>query len=146
MLKGHPLRSKKETCLQTSELARKISELNRYSTCSPHRSLLWSPCGPPKCPKTDCQICFQQRWISLESAENCNLGSATMMSHVQVPRGKEGRTLIQRGKGIGRAMVKKESMDFQWLSLCLKRRVFLPVIVLCCGHRVWELPFLVSQL
>ena len=39
----------------------------------------------------DCKIFLQQRWAYLVSAENCSLGSATMVSHVQVPawQGKE---------------------------------------------------------
>ena len=32
-----------------------------------------------------CQIFFQQGWIYSESAENCNLESTVMASHVQVP-------------------------------------------------------------
>ena len=38
----------------------------------------------------DYQIFLQQRWIHLGSAENCNLVSVTMVSHVQI--------LTQQGK------------------------------------------------
>lgn len=35
------------------------------------------------------QIFLQQRWVSLGLAENCNLGSATLASHLQVPSTRE---------------------------------------------------------
>ena len=37
----------------------------------------------------DWQIFLQERWIYSGSEENCNSGSATMASHVQVPGGHE---------------------------------------------------------
>ena len=36
----------------------------------------------------DCQILLQQRWVYSGSAENCNLRSATMASHVQASHGQ----------------------------------------------------------
>ena len=72
----------------------------RHLTClltSPRafKAFLWSSYGPPKCwPNTDCQLFLQQKKKKkkklgeggyLGSADNCNSGSATMVSHMQVP-------------------------------------------------------------
>ena len=65
-----------------------------------HQRSSLDPCkSHQKCwPKTDCQLLFQQNWVYLRSAENCNSGSATMAS-------KGRRMLLQRGKEIGRVSV-----------------------------------------
>ena len=42
----------------------------------------------------DCQLFLQPEWVYSGSAENCNLGSATTVSHAQVPHGKRRRTLF----------------------------------------------------
>ena len=99
------------------------------------------------CPKTN-----RMPDISLAKMElfriswDCNLGSGTMVKHVQVPaqQGKE-KDFLEGKRKMGRA-VNKEPKAFHWLSRCLERRaVFLPFgLCYCC--RVWELPLLVSGL
>ena len=95
----------------------------------------------------DCQIFLQQRWIYCRSAENCNSGSATMVSHMWGLAGQGKETAFIEEKEVRRAIVNKQSVAFHWLSPCWERRgVFLLPVGLCCPHRVWELPLLVSGL
>lgn len=58
----------------------------------------------------------QQRQVYLESAENCNSGCATMLSHTEVPlqQGKEKSFIAGVGWGqeVERAMVNEESLAF----------------------------------
>ena len=54
----------------------------------------------------DCQIFLQHIWVYSGLTENCNLQSATMVSHVQIPlHSKRSDMLLQRGeeKEVGRA-------------------------------------------
>ena len=44
----------------------------------------------------DGQIFLQQRWIYSRSTENCSLGSASMVSHGQVPTQQGKDTLYRR--------------------------------------------------
>ena len=44
--------------------------------------------------QTDCRISLQQRWVYSGSVQNCNLGSATMGIHVQVPQKNEKKTFF----------------------------------------------------
>ena len=64
------------------------------------RGLLWSLMGYQNVDlkQIDCQLFLQQKWVQSELAENCNLRSATMVSHVQVPSWQEENT-FQREKG-----------------------------------------------
>ena len=64
-------------------------------------------------PETNWQIFLQQRWVYSGSAENCNLGSATKTSHVQVPT-RQGKEVAfkRKDKKVGRAIVNKEPMAF----------------------------------
>ena len=68
-------------------------------------SLLWSPYRLPKCwPETNrIQIFLQQSWVYLGSAENCRSGSATMVSHMQIPsqQGKENPFIDRKGSWEG---------------------------------------------
>ena len=58
----------------------------------------------------DCQLFLQQRWVYSGSAENCNLGSATMVSQGQVPTCQEKEsTFIEGGREVGR-VIKTESL------------------------------------
>ena len=50
--------------------------------------------------KIDCQIFLQQRWIYLGSAENCNSGSATMVSVCKFPHDEEN-AFIQGKRELG---------------------------------------------
>lgn len=61
--------------------------------------------------QTDWQMFLQQRWVYSGSAENGNLWSATMVSHMLVPvqQGKED-IFNREEKGIGTARVNKGSM------------------------------------
>lgn len=84
----------------------------------------------------------------LESADNCNLGSTTMVSHMQDPtwQGKENLFIAGGEKEEGRAVVNEESVAFHWLNPCQEGRgIFLLLEGFYCHWRVWELPFLVSQ-
>lgn len=97
--------------------------------------------GHQKCPKTDCWICFQQGMDFFGIGRDLQFGVrqpwwVMFKSHAE----RKGRTLFIEGKRNWKGYGKKESMAFHWLSLCLERKVFLPVIMLCYGHRVWELP------
>lgn len=56
-----------------------------------------------------------------ESAENCNLGSATVVSHLQVPHGKQSR-MFHREEKDRRAVANQESMAVHWLRLYQARR------------------------
>ena len=44
------------------------------------------------------QLFLKQKWVYSGSAKYCNLGSATMANHMQVPPNRERRILLQRGK------------------------------------------------
>ena len=136
-------------------------------TADPRSSRTWINCvgltGTEKCnlivvsvlfltavdqKQIDCQIFLRQSWVYLGSAENCNSGSATTVSCVQVPRtAREGELFYRGGKEVGRALVNKESMAFHWLKPCQGKGVFILLTgvgpYLC---RVSELPLLVSQL
>ena len=59
----------------------------------------------------DWQIFLQERWLSSESEEYCNSGSATMVSHMQSLT-RDGE-LLQRGKGSWQ----KESFFSCWAQL-----------------------------
>lgn len=50
-----------------------------------------------------CQLFLQQRWVDLDSEENCILRSANFVSHVQVPpwQGKKNAFLEKKGKSGG---------------------------------------------
>ena len=68
----------------------------------------------------DWQIFLRQMWVYSGSAENCNLGSATMGSHMQVPT---QNMFIEQGRKLGEgAVVNKEFMAFHCLSSCQERR------------------------
>ena len=63
----------------------------------------------------DCQIFLQQKWICSGSAENCNLGCATMMSHVQVSTW-QGKETVFTGRKRKLEGYSKLSLAFHWLS------------------------------
>ena len=68
----------------------------------------------------DCGLSLQQRQVYSGSAENCNSGSATMGSHMQVPT---QNMFIEQGRKLGEgAVVNKEFMAFHCLSSCQERR------------------------
>ena len=97
--------------------------------------------------KIECQIFLHQRWVYSGSAENCNSGSAPVVSPCKTLHSRRRRMLLYREKEAGRAAVNKESMASYWLRPCQERRgVFLLPLGLCYLHRVWELLLLVSQL
>ena len=81
--------------------------------CSPTLELLGVFSGPctghqnvdPK--QIDCQIFLPQRWVNLGSAENCNLGSATMVSHREVPKQQGKENSYKEEKEVGRAIVNR---------------------------------------
>ena len=73
--------------------------------------------------QTDCQVFLQQRWAYQGSAENCNSGPATMVSHIQsLPEQGKENFLIERKTEIGRARVNSVSMGFHQLTLCQERK------------------------
>ena len=75
---------------------------------------------------------FQQRWVYLELAENCDLGSAAMARHMQVPmgHGKENAFIQRKGKLGGLCIINEESVTFHGLSSCQERR---GTFLLPCG-------------
>ena len=68
-----------------------------------------------------CQIFLWKKWIYSGSEENCNLGSVTMMSQVQVStwQGKENVFIERKRKLEGLQQTK--SLAFHWLSACQER-------------------------
>ena len=152
MLKGHMLRSKKETNLQTSGLARKnqwaqwVQFVDILPVCSPHLEP-WVFSGPHVghqnvvlkqtvgCASSKDGFLWNQQRIAIWVLQSCEPCASPMW--------KWRENSFMEGK---RNLEGLESMDFHWLSPCLEIRVFLPVIVLCYGHRVRELPFLAPQL
>ena len=61
--------------------------------------------------------------VSLESAKNCNVGFAIVVSHVQVPA-RQGKDNTYRGeKVVERATGNAESMAFHWLNPFQERRL-----------------------
>ena len=68
-----------------------------------------------------CQIFLWQKWIYSGSEENCNLGSVTTMSHVQVStrQGKENVFIERKRKLEGLQQTK--SLAFHWLRACQER-------------------------
>ena len=75
----------------------------------------------------------------LESADSCNLGSTTMVSHMQDPtwQGKENLFIEGGEKEEGRAVVNEESVAFHWLNPCQEKRgVSLPPVGLSYHHGV----------
>ena len=72
-------------------------------------------------------MCLQWRWVYPGSAENCNLGSATMWAACKSPLApsttpsKGRRRPLQRGNEAGRAANKK-SPGFSWPSPCQERQ------------------------
>lgn len=75
---------------------------------------------------------LQQRWVYLVLAENCDLGSAAMARHMQVPmgHGKENAFIQRKGKLGGLCTVNEESVTFHGLSSCQERR---GTFLLPCG-------------
>ena len=59
----------------------------------------------------DCQMYLQQKWVYLGSAENCNSGSATRVSHVQAPPGQGKDICIAEKRKLG-GLRSTESMAF----------------------------------
>lgn len=60
-----------------------------------------------------CQVFLQKTQVYLGSVENCNSGSATMVSHVQFPPHGKGRRMLYTGKKeVGKAIVNNMSMAF----------------------------------
>ena len=90
----------------------------------------------------DCQIFLWQKWIYSGSAENCNLGSATMMSHVQVSTWQGKETVFTERKRKLEGYSKLRAWLFTGWVLARKE----VLVGLRCLCRVWELPLLVSQL
>ena len=90
-------------------------------------------------------------WVYSRSADNCNLGSATMVSHVQVhSKNGEENSIIKGKRKSGGARVNKEPMAFHWLNcdglslaelLPGKKRKLFFFRWLCYLHRAWELPW-----
>ena len=70
-------------------------------------------------------------------------GSASMVSHVQVPHGK-GRRTFYRGERKSGGLCKQRGSGFSLAESLQERTVFLLPTGLCYGHRGWALPFLVS--
>ena len=62
-----------------------------FSPCTGHQNV--------DLKQIDCQIFLQERWIYSGSAENCNLGSATMVSFRQVPAQQGEENSFIEGKG-----------------------------------------------
>ena len=88
---------------------------------------------------------LQQRWVYSRSVENCNLRSATMASHMQVPERQGKNAFMERKRNLRRATVNKQSMAFHWLSPAQEGRgCFLLPAGLFCRRRAWERPLLVS--
>ena len=72
----------------------------------------------------DCQIFLQHIWVYSGLTENCNVESATMVSHVQIPlHSKRRDTLLQRGKGSWEGLVNKEFLVFHCLAPSQEREV-----------------------
>ena len=87
------------------------------------------------------QIFLQQRWVG--PGENCNLGSATMVSHWNSHSHKEWEGFYREEMEDGKAIINKESMAFiDWVLI--RKEIFLLVGLYC--HRAWKLPIPVSQL
>lgn len=85
---------------------------------------------------------LQQRWVYLELAENCDLGSVAMERHMQVPmgHGKKNAFIQRKGKLGGLCIVNKKSVTFHRLSSCQERRgAFLLPCGFCYSFRTWEL-------
>ena len=110
MQRGRKLRSRRKTFPQTPGLARKAmsnSGLNvgTTSVClsAPESSGVFEFLyGPPKCwlkPSRLGAVSPAKKWIYLGSAKNYNLGSATMVRHINDPCNEESRTLSKRGRG-----------------------------------------------
>ena len=74
--------------------------------------------------QTECQIFLQQRWVYLESSENCDSGSVPTVSTCRFPQGK-GRVLSKQGKGSWQDYVQQKACGFPWLSPYWSRRIFL---------------------
>ena len=79
--------------------------------------------------KIDGQTFLQQTWVYSALAEHGNLGSATIVSHVQVLTQQGKETAFTEGQRKLGARVNKESLAFHWLSPCQERRAvsLLPV-------------------
>lgn len=70
-----------------------------------------------------CQVFIQKRWVYLGPVENCNSGSATMVSHVQFPPHGKGRRMLYTGKKeVGQAIVNHMPMAFRWSSPCQENK------------------------
>ena len=133
MQKGHKLRSRKKTYLQTAGTARKsvssVGSVCGYCTClftSPGAfgGLLWSPYGPPKCcPKTNRLPDISPAKMGFFGISRelqlgvCNHGEPCASPHMA----REGELFHREEKDVERAMVKEESMVFHWLSPCQER-------------------------
>lgn len=124
--------------LQTPESVRSVGSICGYCICSfscPGAFGVLYPYGPQKCcPKSNrLKIFLQQSWVYLGSIRNCNLWSATMVSYESPHMAREREFFYRRKKEVGRAMVRKESMDFHGLSPCQERRIFLLCSALVIG-------------
>lgn len=97
----------KPSCSRVSETSSELSQLNwGCPSClltgpTAYAGLFWSP--KVDLNQRDCQLFPQEKKktkVYLRSAENCNSGSASLASHIQVPppHGK-GRRLLRGGEG-----------------------------------------------
>ena len=84
----------------------------------------------------DCQVLFQQRWGYLGSAKNCNLGSATMVSHMQFLAREGEENSKHRGKGSWEGCSKKSPWLFIGWVLASKEEesYFLMNSAIVAGH------------
>ena len=78
-------------------------------------SLLWS--HQKSWPKTiGCHMLLQEIWMYSWSAENCSLGSATMLSHMQVPPQQGNKNAFYREeKEVERAVVNSLWLFTGWV-------------------------------
>ena len=85
--------------------------------------------------------------VYLESAENCNMRSAIMASHMQVPAGqRKENAFIEGERKLGRLYQTKFPGLFIGWVLASEKQVFLLPVEFDCLYRAWEFPLLVSLL
>ena len=74
---------------------------------------------------------LQQRWVYSESAENYNLESATMVSHVQVAEQQRKEILLYRGQG-SQEWTRNLWLFIGWFLVRPKEKSFFLLVVSVC--------------
>lgn len=98
----------------------------------------------------DCYIFFfffKHKRVYLVSVENCNSGSAIIVSHIHATTWQGKENSCRGEKELGWAIINKESMALHWLSSCQEGKgVFFLPVGLYDHFRAWGIPLLIFQL